>query len=186
MEDVYKSKLLSTGVNRQGALQFSVRVHCRHMIQTEFLFVSLLEGFEWFDESLQMTLNAAGIPNLSRTDSMIMIHVQTGIIRPSEIARSLRLTRQAVHQSIASLVERGIFELRADPDDGRVKTVHLTERGRAMRKDANCIVRALTDTLAYRIGQQQVDALRAVFRQPWGEPVTLDLATLRDADKNCA
>lgn len=155
------------------------------MIVTEFVFVSLLEGFEWFDESLQLSLKAAGHPQLSRTESMIMIHVQTGITRPSDIARSLRLTRQAVHQTIASLVEREIFELLPDPDDGRVKAVHLTAQGRAMRKDANKIVRALTDTLAYRIGQQQVDGLRAAFRQPWGEPATLNLEdiTVRDEDQ---
>ena len=149
------------------------------MIETEFLFVSLLEGFEWFDESLQMSLKAAGLPPLSRSESMIMIHVQMGITRPSEIARSLRLTRQAVHQSIASLAERDIFELLPDPDDGRVKVVHLTEKGRAMRKDANRATRALTDILGYRIGQPQVDALRSAFRYPWGDPVELDLEKLR-------
>lgn len=144
------------------------------MIETEFLFVSLLEGFEWFDESLQRSLKAAKLPQLSRTESMIMIHVQMNIVRPAEIARSLRLTRQAVHLSVGSLVERGIFELRPDPDDGRIKIVALTEKGRMMRKDANRIVREVTDILAYRIGQQQVDALRSAFRQPWGEPVTLE------------
>ncbi len=152
------------------------------MTETEFVFVSLLEGFEWFDESLQLSLKAAGLPQLSRTESMIMIHVQSGITKPSEIARSLRLTRQAVHQTIAALVEREIFELRPHPEDGRVKAVHLTDLGRSMRKDANRIVRALTDTLAYRIGQQQVDALRAAFRQPWGEPATLDVEELRAQD----
>ena len=105
---------------------------------------------------------------------MIMTHVQMNIIRPAEIARSLRLTRQAVHQSIASLVERGVFELGPDPSDGRIKVVSLTEHGRAMRKDANRIVRELTEILAYRIGQQQIDALKAAFRQPWGEPVTVE------------
>ncbi len=149
------------------------------MMETEFVFVSLLDGFEWFDESLQMTFKAAGLPQLSRTESMIMIHVQSGITRPSDVARSLRLTRQAVHQSIASLVDRGIFEMRPDPSDRRVKTVHLTERGRALRKDANSIVRALTDKLAYRIGERQVEALRSAFKQSWGDPIELDLEKLR-------
>lgn len=153
------------------------------MIETEFIFVSLLEGFEWFDESLQRSLKGAGQPPLSRTESMIMIHVQMNVTRPSEIARSLRLTRQAVHQSINSLVERGVFELRPDPDDGRIKNVFLTEKGKAMRKDANRIVRELTDILGYRIGQQQVDALRAAFRQPWGDPVTLDVAALAEKER---
>ncbi|AMG72627.1 MULTISPECIES: MarR family winged helix-turn-helix transcriptional regulator [Sphingopyxis] len=144
------------------------------MIETEFLFVSLMEGFEWFDESLQRSLKAAGIPQLSRTESMIMIHVQMNIVRPAEIARNLRLTRQAVHLTIGSLVKRGVFELRPDPGDKRVKIVALTEKGRWMRKNANRIVREVTDVLAYRIGQQQIDALRSAFRQPWGDPVTLD------------
>lgn len=143
------------------------------MIQTEFLLVSLMEGFEWFDESLQLSLKAAGLPQLSRTESMIMTHVQMNIVRPADIARSLRLTRQAVHLSINSLVERGIFELRPDPEDGRIRNVFLTEKGRLMRKDANRIVREVTDVLVHRIGQQQVDALRNAFRQPWGEPVTI-------------
>lgn len=143
------------------------------MIQTEFLLVSLMEGFEWFDESLQLSLKAAGLPQLSRTESMIMTHVQMNIVRPADIARSLRLTRQAVHLSINSLVERGIFELRPDPEDGRIRNVFLTEKGRLMRKDANRIVREVTDVLVHRIGQQQVDALRNAFRQPWGEPVTV-------------
>ncbi len=156
------------------------------MTETEFIFVSLLEGFEWFDESLQLTLKEAGLPQLSRTESMIMIHVQRGIIRPSDIARSLGLTRQAVHQSINSLVEREVFELSPDPEDGRIKNVTLTELGKAMRKDANRIARELTNVLAYRIGQQQIDALRIAFNSSWGEPVTLDLEELRQQDADQA
>lgn len=144
------------------------------MIETEFLLVSLMEGFEWFDESLQLSLKAHGLPQLSRTESMIMTHVQMNIVRPAAIARSLRLTRQAVHQTISSLVARGIFELRPDSEDGRIKIVQLTEKGRAMRKDANRIVREATEVLVYRIGQQQVDALRYAFRQSWGDPVTVE------------
>jgi len=136
------------------------------MIDSDVIFVSLLGGFEWFDEGLQSSLKAAGLPPLSRTESMIMIHVQAGVTRPSEIARSLRLTRQAVHQSVNSLVERGVFDLCPDAEDGRIKNVVLTEKGQSMRKDARLIVRALTEELVYRIGQQQVDALRAAFRHP--------------------
>lgn len=156
------------------------------MIETEFLFVSLMEGFEWFDESLQRSLTAAGIPQLSRTESMIMIHVQMNIVRPADIARSLRLTRQAVHMSVTSMVARGIFELRPDPDNRRIKIVALTEKGRWMRKNANRIVREVTDVLAYRIGRQQIDALRSAFRQPWGDPVTLDSRPDPEAPKGQA
>lgn len=145
------------------------------MHESDYLFVLLLEGFDWFDEGLQQSLRAAGIKPLTRTESMIMAHVQRNVVRPSDIARSLRLTRQAVHQAIAALVERGLFELRPDPTDGRVKTVHVTAEGNAMRAQARAVVEQLTEALAFRIGQQQIDALRSAFRLPWGEPVTVSL-----------
>lgn len=143
------------------------------MHESDYLFTLLLEGFAWFDEGLQQSLRAAGLPQLSRTESMIMAHVQRNVVRPADIARSLRLTRQAVHQSVATLVERGLFELRPDPDDRRVKTVHLTAKGSAMRAHAQQVVQQLTEKLASRIGAPQVEALRQAFRHPWGEPVAV-------------
>jgi DNA-binding MarR family transcriptional regulator len=136
-----------------------------------FLIVPLLQGFEWFDESLQLSLRESGWPNLSRPESMVMLHVQLEINRPSDIARSLRLTRQAVHSTIAGLVERGIFELVEDPNDRRIKIVQLTEMGAAMRQDARKIVLLLSEILGRRIGGKHVRALEAAFAQDWGEPI---------------
>ncbi|WP_256869236.1 MarR family winged helix-turn-helix transcriptional regulator [Sphingobium lactosutens] len=136
-----------------------------------YLIVPLLQSFEWFDESLQLSLREGGWPQLTRPESMVMMHVQLNINRPSDIARSLRLTRQAVHSTIAGLVERGVFELVDDPDDKRVKMVQLTEMGNAMRQDAQKIVVALTDMLSKRIGAKHVRALQAAFDEDWGDPI---------------
>ncbi|CDO37836.1 MULTISPECIES: MarR family winged helix-turn-helix transcriptional regulator [Novosphingobium] len=141
------------------------------MDKTLYLIVPLLQGFEWFDESLQLSLREKGWPNLTRPESMVMMHVQQNIVRPAEIARSLRLTRQAVHVTIGGLVKRGIFELVDDPEDGRIKIVQLTEMGNAMRHDAQLIVQELTGQLAKRIGKPQVRALRDAFSRDWGDPI---------------
>jgi len=141
----------------------------------DYLIVPLLAGFEWFDESLQLSLKEAGWPALTRPESMVMMHIQMNIVRPAEIARSLRLTRQAVHSTVASLVDRGIFKLVPDPTDGRIRIVVLTGMGEAMRRDAKRIVESLTKTLNKRIGRRHMRALRDAFASDWGSPVTVTI-----------
>ncbi|KCZ88851.1 MarR family winged helix-turn-helix transcriptional regulator [Hyphomonas johnsonii] len=142
-----------------------------------YLIVGLLEAFEWFDESLQLSLRDLGWPQLTRPESMVMMHVQMDIVRPTDIARSLRLTRQAVHHTIASLVDRGVFELVDDPDDGRIRIVQLTAMGTAMRGDAQKIVDRLTSILTTRIGKANMAKLRAALDQEWGAPVVAGVGT---------
>lgn len=146
------------------------------MINSDYLIVPLLSGFEWFDESLQMSLREAGWPHLTRPESMVMMHVQMDVVRPADIARSLRLTRQAVHSTINALVERGVFELADDPTDGRIRIVQLTPMGQAMRKDAQKIVEQLTEELGRRIGPRRVKALREAFGGDWGPPIVHPLS----------
>lgn len=145
------------------------------MEPTPFIIVSLLAGFEWFDEGLQRSLKAAGWPVLTRPESMVMMHVQMNIVRPADIARSLGLTRQAVHATIATLVDRGVFQLAPDPIDRRIRVVELTAMGNAMRRDAMRIVTALTGALEERIGGEALAALRSAFVSDWGEPLTMHI-----------
>ncbi len=141
------------------------------IFKSDYLIVPLLAGFEWFDESLQMSLREAGWPHLTRPESMVMMHVQMDVVRPADIARSLRLTRQAVHSTINSLVERGVFEMADDPTDGRIRIVQLTPMGKAMRQDARKIVEHLTQELSRRIGARRVKALNEAFAGDWGAPI---------------
>ena len=143
------------------------------MDSAEYLIVPLLQGFEWFDESLQKSLCALGWPALTRPESMVMMHVQREIVRPTEIARSLGLSRQAVHATIATLVRRGVFDLADDPTDGRIKIVQLTDMGNAMRRDARGIVNQLTNVLTQRIGKKHIRSLREAFSCEWGEPLLI-------------
>lgn len=143
------------------------------MQSTRYLITPLLEGFEWFDNGLQRSLQAAGWAPVTRAESMVILHVLVGRQRPAEIARSLRLSRQAVHSTIGSLVDAGFFALEPDPTDGRMKIVMLTEQGWRMFNDANSIVEQLGTALEKRIGRRNMRALRAAFEVEWGEPPTL-------------
>ncbi|MBW7930299.1 MAG: MarR family transcriptional regulator [Gammaproteobacteria bacterium] len=138
---------------------------------SNYLIVPLLQGFEWFDESLQQSLRARGWPQLTQPQSSVMIHVILGVNRPSAIARSMGLSRQAVHVTIKQVVKKGIFDLLDDPQDKRSKIIVLTAMGQAMRRDAQATIQYLMDQLAQRIGQRYVDGLRAAFTRDWGPPI---------------
>ncbi len=145
------------------------------MDSISYLIVPLLQGFEWFDEGLQASLQARGWPTLTGPESMVMIHVIVNIVRPSEIARSMGLTRQAVHITIGQVVKKGILELLDDPTDKRGKIVSLTTTGKAMRRDAQMSVSYCAAQLAARIGEKHVDNLKAAFATDWGDPVICPL-----------
>lgn len=141
------------------------------MDNLSYLIVPLLQGFEWFHESLQRSMKARGWPQLTQPEASVLIHVLLGITRPSGIARSMGLTRQAVHVTIKQIAAKDIFELRDDPRDRRSKVVTLTTTGRAMRRDAQASVRYIAEQLALRIGRERIEHLRAAFVRDWGPPI---------------
>lgn len=136
--------------------------------QSGYLIIPLLQGFEWVDEGLQRSLQARGWPTLTRPESMVMIHVIQDMLRPSEIARSLGLTRQAVHRTIGQICEKGLFELLPDPDDGRGTIIVLTPQGEAMRRDAQHIVKQIHAELDRRIGKRTMQQLFSALAMDWG------------------
>ena len=55
-----------------------------------------------------------------------------GPVRPSELADQMRLDLSTVSRHITSLVERGLLERTADPEDARAQLVRLTPDGEAV------------------------------------------------------
>jgi DNA-binding MarR family transcriptional regulator len=141
------------------------------MNASDYLIVPLLQSFFWFDDGLQAHLKVKGWGHVTRPQSMVMVNVVTGVCRPSDIARNLGISRQAVHSTIAQMVEMGMFALEDDPQDGRSKIVEITSKGMAMRADANEAVRLLTAELGRRIGKANIDNLAAALGADWGPPL---------------
>lgn len=136
-----------------------------------YLIVPMLRGFFWFDEGLQNYLRQRGWPTVTRPQSMVMINVALGVTRPSDIARALGITRQAVHSTINGMVEIGLLELVDDPQDKRSKVVVISERGAKMREHAREAASLMSQELARRIGADRMDALREALAADWGPPM---------------
>ena len=50
------------------------------------VFADLVKAIDWYDLSLQSILESRGMWSMNRTQSIMMIHIAEGIIRPSDIA----------------------------------------------------------------------------------------------------
>lgn len=150
----------------------AIRVRLRYvwrMKKTDYLILPLLQAFCWFDDGLQAYLDICGWDHITRPQSMVMISVLSGQDKPSVIARSLGISRQAAHVTILQLAKLGMIEITADASDGRAKVVVVSKKGRAMRADADEAVKALTIELRSRIGSRAVNNLFEAFRADWGD-----------------
>lgn len=135
------------------------------------LLINLLKGFYWFDEGLQHRLRKDGWSAVTRPQSMVVANVVAGVHRPSEMARMLGVSRQAIHPIINQLIDEGILQMVDDPKDRRSKIVTMSPEGERRRIEARRAMMEILDKLAKRIGKQKVKALHAAFTDDWGSPI---------------
>ena len=140
-------------------------------MRTNQLIIALFQRFCWLDEGLQSRLHDQGWPDVSRPQWMVMTNIVSGIVRPSDIARNIGVSRQAIHSTIGQMVRLGIVQLEPDPGDRRHMIVSLTAVGTQMRQDAQRAMDAMTAQFAARLGQPQFDALLAALDADWGDNI---------------
>ena len=116
-------------------------------------------------------LRAAGWGEITRAQSLVFAHLGRGGARPSDLARRMQVTRQAMHEMLRDLGKLGLVELTADPGNRRAKQVALTARGKRMMGDAEEVLRELERELEDRIGRKRVARYRRALESDWGAPV---------------
>ena len=92
----------------------------------------LFECARQLDEIAQCEVNRqAGRRVLTPALVRLLPHLSRDGIRPTELARRVDVSKQAVGQALADLAARRLVELVPDPADGRARLVRLTETGAA-------------------------------------------------------
>ena len=132
--------------------------------------VALIRAYEWFDDALIARMDASGYPGLTRSTSMIFSYLDPEGSRPVDLARRIGISRQAVHKTLAEMVESGLVTLAPDPTDQRAKLVMLTELGREHVVVARQILADLEQELDARIGSERLAGLREALAADWGDP----------------
>lgn len=139
-------------------------------MRNPYLMIDLLSAVYWFDEALQAGLRARGHQSVSRSQSMILANIAAGVHRPSELAKNLGVSRQAMSLALGELAARGLVEIEPDPNDGRAQRVVFSPRSVEIRRDAIAVMTSLEEELAGRIGKTRFNALCAAFESDWGAP----------------
>lgn len=136
--------------------------------QDRVLLRTLMHAFYWFDDGLQAHMQREADFSLPRAQSMIMTCLSEGVENPTELARCLKVSKQAIRQALRPMIENGLVTVEPDPANGRQRLVKVTERGQAMREIAKRSLGALERELVRRIGHERVEALHEILNADWG------------------
>lgn len=128
----------------------------------------LRRAWEQFIGEVWPALHAAGFDDLRVAHRPILRNILREA-RPTEVAASLGLSKQAVNDILREFEAKGYITLVPDPDDGRAKRIKITERGRAL---ASTIVEARQPIIrrwAEQVGEDRYAVFEAVLRELTGE-----------------
>jgi len=112
------------------------------------------------NERAMARVNAgAGGRVLKAAYTALFPHLDFRGVRVVALAQRLGISKQAVSQTLAELVEQGIVELVPDPADGRAKLARFTRRGAEAIGHGLAVLRGLEAELAAEIGAGRMAAL---------------------------
>ena len=128
------------------------------------LMLDLVRTVYWFDEQLQARLDAQGWGKLGRAQSLVLANVANGETRAARMAENLGISRQAMSQFLAEMVENKLVELVPDPADRRARIVRFAPESHAIRDDAQKILRDLEAELERGLGTDGLNVMREGLR----------------------
>ena len=115
-------------------------------------------------ERLHAEMVARGHDWYGDARGQIAAHLDPRGMSQAELARRMKLSKQAVQQLLDQLEEEGIVKREPDPDDGRGKRVVYTKKGLAALTDAVAVKRAIEADYRSKLGARAFDALVASLR----------------------
>ena len=103
-------------------------------------------------------------PGMSLTTAATLSTLeQSGPCRLTALAASEGVTQPAMTQLVGRLEEAGLAIRCADPDDGRVVNVQITDRGRELVAQRSAVRAERLSALLSRLSQADQDALAAAL-----------------------
>ena len=113
----------------------------------------LFECARLLDEIAQLEVNRqAGRRLLTPALVRLLPHLSREGLRPTELARRVEVTKQAVGQALDGLEAMRLVELVPDPSDGRARLVRLTEAGESAYGQGRAVLAFYAGELASRVG----------------------------------
>jgi DNA-binding MarR family transcriptional regulator len=123
----------------------------------------LVRAAQAWERRFRGDMVAAGYPWFGEARSKVIAHLDRDGTRQADLVGRMGLSKQAVQQLIAPLVDDGLLERQADPSDGRAYRIGFTPAGLRMLAVANEVKLAIEKDFRRRLGKSEFDALSAAL-----------------------
>jgi len=110
-------------------------------------------------------LHREGFTELDHAHLNVLQYPGPDGIRPSELAATLRISKQALNYQLGELTRSGYLERIPDPHDARSKLIVLTPRGHQAMKTIRKAVREVERGWAQRLGDEQFTQLKHLLEE---------------------
>lgn len=129
---------------------------------------SLLQEKLWLlDARFKQKRLATRYKILTDAEARILATLRGEELTISEVARRLDLSRQAVHKTVAKLVQAKLLRLVSISGNARDKRIEFTEKGEAMKAAGSKVLRELEQEIEAAIGKENVKLLKSLLSKPW-------------------
>jgi DNA-binding MarR family transcriptional regulator len=136
----------------------------------EHLIDLLFRRFAQLEAELSARLASGGWHQLTRPQIMLFAYLHGPGSRASDIARHMRISRQAVHQMVKSLEADGLLRQIPDPEQGNAKLIIKTDAGYQLNDIARTYLREIDDNVSAAVGKKQMGILREILLSDWTSP----------------
>ena len=134
-------------------------------LQTENNLLNLLRrASDDFRKRVLAELGNTDIGGMKKSHKLLLINLDLGGVRITELAKRTALTKQTVGTRVRQMTALGIVVLDEDPSDGRAKLVTPTSRGAQYLQESVETVRQITDEYVSVIGQRRMTQLHSTLR----------------------
>lgn len=129
--------------------------------------VLLRTRLEWIEDHLMQNAEKNGYGYVTPSMARLYSYLGHAPVPMSELARRLKISRQAVHQLVNEGIHSGFLELLDSSADKRVKMVQFSEEGYKMASVALGEIAKAEKELQNCIGIENVKELRRILELKW-------------------
>lgn len=114
---------------------------------------------------VETELKSADLPALVWYDVLLEVERSGAAgIRPFELERAMLLTQYNLSRLLERIEDAGYIERHACPDDGRGHTIHITDRGKKLRRTMWPVYgRAIESAVGAHLSQREAETLAEIL-----------------------
>ena len=137
--------------------------------------VLLFVPYRAMEERVFTALREAGFGDFTIAQARVFQRIAAGGSRVTDLARQAQVTKQTAGFLVDQLERAGYVERRPDPTDARARLVRLSDRGRAVQREARTVERRIDGEWSRHLGAERYAELRTLLGElrevtdPWWE-----------------